>query len=122
MQLILDSALLEHLLERAATASRLVGHIDERAGATLVGPLADSIDEIVHVLSELRGNPHVVVASVPSTCSFAVDIAAHGDAGPQVVRPEVVALNVRVSGASCVPAAITAEITPVSASGAGGAE
>lgn len=108
MQLLLDSAILESLLARAATASRLVGQIDGRAGGTLVGSLEDSIDEIVHVLSELLGNPHVVVAPVPRACSvFTVDIATHGDAGTQVVGAEVVAL--------------VAEITPVSASGAGGA-
>ena len=65
MQLILDRAILEQLRERAATASQLVGHMDERAGATHVESLADSIDEIVHVLSELLGNPHVVVSDVP---------------------------------------------------------
>lgn len=107
MQLLLDRPILEHLLARAATASRLVGQIDERAGGTIVGSLEDSIDEIVHVLSELLGNPHVVVAPVPSGSAFAVDVATPGDAGPQVVGLEVVAL--------------AAEVTPVSASSAGGA-
>lgn len=92
MQLTLDSAILEHLLERAATASRLVGHIDERVDVTLVGSLGDSVDEIVHVLSELLGNPQVVVVPVSSVCSsLTADVVAHGDVGTQVVRPEVAA-------------------------------
>jgi len=75
MQLTLDSAILETLLERAATASRLVGCIDERAANTIIGPLGDSIDEVVHILSELLGSPHVVV-TVPGACaSFATEIA-----------------------------------------------
>jgi uncharacterized Fe-S cluster-containing protein len=68
MQLAIESTILESLLARAAHASRLVGYIDERAGDTIVKPLGDSVDEIVHVLSELLGNPHVV-ARVPSACS-----------------------------------------------------
>lgn len=106
MQLLLDSAILEHLLARAVTASRLTGQIDERASGSLVGPLEDCIDEIIHVLSELRGNPQVVVAPLPSTCSsFAVDVATHSDADTQVGRSEVIAL--------------AAENKPVSTSGAG---
>jgi hypothetical protein len=123
MQLTLDSSILEHLLERAAAASRLVGHFDERAGVTLVEPLADSIDEIVHVLSELLGSPQVIIAPVPSTCSScAVDLAAHRDVGRQLVRSEVVAPDRPVCGApGAVRAALAAEATPVSASDAGGA-
>jgi hypothetical protein len=122
MQLLLDSAILEHLLARAVTASRLTGQIDERAGGTIVGSLEDSIDEIVHLISELLGNPHVVVAPVPSTCSsFAVIIGTHGDVGAQVVRSEVVAPYVPICCAlRAVPAPLAAEITPLSAAGAGG--
>lgn len=93
MQLSLDSAILEHLLERAATASRLVGNIDEdeRVGVTLVRSLGDSVDEIVHILSELLGNPDVVIVPVSSTCSpLAADVVAHDDVGTQVVGAEVV--------------------------------
>jgi hypothetical protein len=94
MQLILDSAILETILERAATASRLVGHIDERAAIAVIGPLADSIDEVVHVLSELLGNPHVVV-TVPSARSSSVseiaaqDHVAYRDTSELVVLGEV---------------------------------
>lgn len=122
MQLTLDSAILEHLLARAVTASRLIGHIDERAAGPLVGRLEDSLDEIVHVLSELLGNPHVVVAPVPTTCSsLALDIATHGDVGTQIVRAEIAAPDVPVGGAPCAVPALAGETRPVSASGAGGA-
>lgn len=94
MQLTLDSAILEHLLERAAMASRLVGHIDERVGVTLVGSLGDSVDAIVHVLSELLGNPHVVFVLVPSSSSStAGDVVAHGNADTRLVGAEVVTPN-----------------------------
>ena len=72
--LALDSSVLESLLERAARASRLVGYIDEHARDAIVGPLGDSVDEMVHVLSELLGNPDVV-ARVPIACSsFATEV------------------------------------------------
>lgn len=40
-------------------ASRLVGHIDECSATSVIEPLADSIDEIVHVLGELLGGAHI---------------------------------------------------------------
>ena len=74
MQLTIDSSVLESMLERAARASRLVGYIREQAADVIVDPLGDSVDEIVHVLSELLGNPDVV-ARVPNACpSFAIEV------------------------------------------------
>ena len=64
MQLTLDRAILETLLKHAMSAARLVGSIDD--GALAIGPLADDIDAIVHELSELLGNPHLIASPVPS--------------------------------------------------------
>ena len=61
-QLSLDIAVLETLLKHAASAARIVGHSD----ALAAGPLADHVDAIVHELSELLGNPHLIAAPVPS--------------------------------------------------------
>jgi hypothetical protein len=91
MQLTLDSATLETLLKHAASASRLVGYIDDSVnGALAVGPLADRIDAIVHTLSELLGNPGLIAAPVPSARStFAPhvvtqdDFATQGDMGAE---------------------------------------
>jgi len=67
MQLTLDRAILDTLLKHAMSAARLVGSIDDGDGGALaVGPLADDIDAIVHELSELLGNPHLIAAPVPS--------------------------------------------------------
>ena len=43
------------VLAYASSAARLVGHLDE---AIAVGPLADHVDEVVHLLSELLGDRH----------------------------------------------------------------
>jgi hypothetical protein len=56
--------ILVDLLAHAASAARIVGHLDD---SIAVGPLADHVDAIVHELSELLGNPHVIAAPVPST-------------------------------------------------------
>lgn len=64
-QFIVDRAFLEKLHTRASAASRLVGYIDDSVdGASAAGPLAEEIDAIVHELSELLGNPHLIVAQV----------------------------------------------------------
>lgn len=119
MQVILDRAILEHLLERAATASRLLGHADEHTSATLVESAEDAVDEIVHLLGELLGNPRVVVAprlGVDAPC--AVDLAAHSDVGMRMDGLEVTTPSKsRCSGAGAIPAVPTA---PVLASGTGG--
>jgi len=62
MQLNLARSTLEKLLAHAASAARIVGHLD----APAIEPLADHIDAIVHELSELLGNPHPVPSAVPS--------------------------------------------------------
>lgn len=79
-QLTLDSAILETILKRAMSAARLVGYIDEPAVDTLVRQLADNIDEIVHTVTELLGNPHLIATPVPSARStFAPDVVMRDD-------------------------------------------
>ena len=122
MQVILDRAILEHLLERAATASRLLGHADEHISATLVEAAADTVDEIAHVLGELLGNTHVVVAlrsGVGAACT--VDAAAHDDGGAQIDGVTVVTPSrSRCGGAGAISAVPTTAAVSVLASGAGG--
>jgi len=60
-QLTLDSATLETLLKRATSSSRLGSYIDEPT--TIAGPLADDLDAIHHGLTELHGNPHLILTS-----------------------------------------------------------
>ena len=80
-QLTLDRATLETILERATSAARLVGYIDEPAVDGFVRPLADNIDEIVHTVTELLGNPHLIAAPVRSTRSrFAPDVVTRDHA------------------------------------------
>jgi hypothetical protein len=79
--LTLDRATLETILERAMSAARLVGYIDEPAVDGFVRPLADNIDEIVHTVTELLGNPHLIAGPVRSTRSrFAPDVVTRGHA------------------------------------------
>jgi hypothetical protein len=117
MQVILNRAILEHLLERAATASRLLGHADEHTSATLVEAAGNTVDEIAHVLGELLGNPDIVVpsrSSVDGPCT--VDVAAHGDVGMQVDGLEVgTPSGPRCSGAGAIPAGPTAATASVHA-------
>jgi len=78
-QLTIDRATLERLRAHAASASRLIGHIDGLA----TGPLADHVDALAHELGELLGNPHLIAAPVPSARStFALDGV------PELVAPD----------------------------------
>lgn len=91
MQLILDSAVLEALLARAMMACRLVGHIDE-CPAPVIEPLADSIDEIVHVLGELLGDPRIVAIAPGAGSSSASAVVYQSELRPRdtlraLVRP-----------------------------------
>ena len=69
MQLTIDRAVLEILLEQAESVSYLVGGIAERAADRMVEQRSDDIDAIVHELNELLGNPHLIAASVPNARS-----------------------------------------------------
>ena len=80
-QLTLDRAILKAVLNRAESAARLFSYIDDRGkDAFAVDPLADEIDAIVHELTELLDNPHLIAASVPDACStFGADDVTRAD-------------------------------------------
>jgi len=87
-QLTIDRATLERLRAHAASASRLIGHID----ALATGPLADHVDTIAYELGELLGNPHLIAAPVPSARStFALDVVLDGV--PELVAPDAIAAS-----------------------------
>jgi hypothetical protein len=54
------------LLAHASSAARIVGHLDGRDGSPAVERLADHIDAIVHGLSELLGDPHLIAQPAPA--------------------------------------------------------
>lgn len=56
-QLTLDRTVLIELLEHAASAARIVGHLDDAIAA---GPLGDHVDAVVHGLTELLGDPRTL--------------------------------------------------------------
>jgi hypothetical protein len=71
-KLTFDKSILEKLFGHAAAAARIIGHLDDTIA---VGPLADHVDAIVHELSELLGEPHLIAAPVPSARStFGADV------------------------------------------------
>jgi len=80
MQVMLDSSILESLLQRAASAARRVGHIDDGV-FTAVGPLADDIDRIVHTLTELLGSPLIAAHDTGDGSTSAGGGAAREAAG-----------------------------------------
>lgn len=84
MQLNIERVVLEKLLHDAAAASRLIGHIDDNVGGAVVGPLADKVDEVVHTLSELLGDPTRIATWVPDAISVFPEELDHGNA-PSVV-------------------------------------
>lgn len=98
-QLILDSAILEALFERAVSAARRVSYIEDTVAHGLavgdVDPLADEIDAIVHDLSELLGNPDLIGVHVPrvrSTFEYGAvtraDVVTR-DSVPEFISPDV---------------------------------
>jgi hypothetical protein len=81
-KLSIDVETLRTLLNHAASAAHLVGHLDDDIAS---GPLGDHLDAIVHKLTELLGDPHTLAAPVSSTRStFALDV----DAVPEHVEPD----------------------------------
>jgi hypothetical protein len=58
----IDRALLEKLLDHAAFAAHLVGHLDDDAHRELIRQIGDRVDTIVHELTEILGNPGALAA------------------------------------------------------------
>lgn len=77
-----DARTLSKLLRHAASASRLVGHLDDSDRGSLVGQLADLVDAITHELSEMLGAPRA--SAGPG--SIANGTAAAGDV-PRLTCP-----------------------------------
>jgi hypothetical protein len=48
---------IEQLLDHAAFAAHLVGHLDDKAQPELIRQLGDHVDAIAHELAELLGAP-----------------------------------------------------------------
>jgi hypothetical protein len=80
-KLSMDVETLRTLPNHAASAARLVGHLDDPIAA---GPLGNHVDVIVHKLTELLGDPHTLAAPtpVPSTRST-LALAIAPDAVPE---------------------------------------
>lgn len=87
----IPKATLEEFLNHAACAARIVGHLD---GAIADGPLGDHVDELVHGLTELLGDPHMLAAPVQGARStFALDV----DAVPEHAAPDAPAASCTIS-------------------------
>ena len=68
-----DRTVLLELLKHAASAARIIGHLDDAIAA---GPLAEHVDTIVHGLTELLGDPHAL--AVPDAVAPGAHVAYDG--------------------------------------------
>lgn len=57
MMLAIPRSTLEQLLDNAAVAAHLVGHLDDSAHPELIRHLGDHVDAIAHELAELLDAP-----------------------------------------------------------------
>ena len=55
MRITLDRSTLENLLNHAAIAAHLVGHLDDNPPPDLIRRLGEHVDTVVHELTELLG-------------------------------------------------------------------
>jgi hypothetical protein len=55
-------SVLANLLQHAAMAAHLVGHLDDGAHPDLIRQIGDHIDTIAHELAELLGDPGALAA------------------------------------------------------------
>ncbi len=60
MKLTPDRSTLEELLQHAASAAHLVGHLDDAAHADLISQLGNHVDAVVHGLTEILGDPRAL--------------------------------------------------------------
>jgi hypothetical protein len=77
-QLNIDRTSLETVLAYAASAARLVGHIDYGTvpSRALLDLIDDNIDKVAHKLCELLGNPHLIEDREPLTTSSRASTAS----------------------------------------------
>jgi hypothetical protein len=67
-----DAATLEGILDHAASAAQLVGHLDDKAQPELIRQIGEHVDTIAHELTELLGKPDAVAHdSAPMLTSIA---------------------------------------------------
>jgi hypothetical protein len=78
MRITVDRTTLEKLLDHAAFAAHLVGHLDDDAHRELIRQIGDRVDAVVHGLTELLGDPGAFAAP---------DTAAPDDRGPRDGAP-----------------------------------
>jgi hypothetical protein len=57
MTITIPRSVLANLLQHAAFAAHLVGHLDDDAHRELIGRISDRVDTVVHGLTELLGDP-----------------------------------------------------------------
>jgi hypothetical protein len=62
MTLVIPRSVLANLLHDAEFAAHLVGHLDDKAHAELIGQIGDRVDAVVHGLTELLGDPGALAA------------------------------------------------------------
>lgn len=69
-----DVAMLEGILHHAEFAAHLVGHLDDKAHAELIGQISDRVDAVVHGLTEILAAPDAVARGrAPMLTSIAGD-------------------------------------------------
>ncbi len=79
MKLTLDRSILENLRHQAASAARLIGHLDDDDRADLISQLGDHVDAVVHGLTEILGAPRALAEHD--------DVAAPDDRPPRDGAP-----------------------------------
>lgn len=62
MRITVDRATLEKLLDHAASAAQLVGHLDDKAQPDPIRQIGEDVDTIAHELAELLGAPSALAA------------------------------------------------------------
>jgi hypothetical protein len=60
MRITLEGDILEKILNHAAFAAHLVGHLDAHARRDLVDQLGDHVDAVIHSLTEILGDPRAL--------------------------------------------------------------
>jgi hypothetical protein len=61
MTIAIPRSTLQKLLDQAASAAHLVGHLDDKAPPELIRQIGDQVDAIAHELAELLGAPSALV-------------------------------------------------------------
>jgi hypothetical protein len=71
-QVTFDRSILQKLLDHAASAAHLVGHLDDKIQLELTRQIGEHVDTIAHELTELLGAPTALAerdAPSPDDCT-----------------------------------------------------